>query len=156
MVGNVWEHLDYHHGGLLASRVATRDTAKPPTGQPLSQQRIFWSNESSSARGRHSDLDKPKFLGHFGFQISPFSPIPKQEKPLPYCPLISVSDWVIFSSSSSFFFFNGTEVWTQGLHLEPLHQPFFVMGFFRDRVLQTICLGLASYCDRPDLCLLSS
>jgi hypothetical protein len=20
--------------------------------------------------------------------------------------------------------------WTQGLHLEPLHQPFFVMGFF--------------------------
>jgi hypothetical protein len=26
-----------------------------------------------------------------------------------------------------FFFFCGTGVWTQGLHLEPLHQPFFVM-----------------------------
>jgi hypothetical protein len=24
-----------------------------------------------------------------------------------------------------------TRVWTQGLHLEPLHQPFFMMGFFK-------------------------
>jgi hypothetical protein len=23
----------------------------------------------------------------------------------------------------------GAGVWTQGLHLEPLHQPFFMMGF---------------------------
>jgi hypothetical protein len=32
-------------------------------------------------------------------------------------------------------------VWTQSLHLEPLHQPFFVMGFFSDRVLWTISPG---------------
>jgi hypothetical protein len=39
-----------------------------------------------------------------------------------------------------FFFFLGVEggafssaVWTQGLHLEQLHQPFFVMGFFKIR-----------------------
>jgi hypothetical protein len=25
----------------------------------------------------------------------------------------------------------GTGVWTQGLHLEPLHQPFFVIVFSR-------------------------
>jgi hypothetical protein len=30
-----------------------------------------------------------------------------------------------------FFFFCSTEAWTQGLPLEPLHQPFFVMGFFK-------------------------
>jgi hypothetical protein len=30
----------------------------------------------------------------------------------------------------AFFFSCGTGVWTQGLHFEPLHQPFFVMGFF--------------------------
>jgi hypothetical protein len=29
-----------------------------------------------------------------------------------------------------FFFFCSAGVWTQGLHLEPLHQPFFVMGCF--------------------------
>jgi hypothetical protein len=28
-----------------------------------------------------------------------------------------------------FFFFYGTGVLTQGPHLEPLHQPFFVKGF---------------------------
>jgi hypothetical protein len=28
------------------------------------------------------------------------------------------------------FFFFSAGIWTQGLHLEPLHQPFFVMGFF--------------------------
>jgi hypothetical protein len=28
------------------------------------------------------------------------------------------------------FFFYGTEVWTEGLHLESLYQPFIVMGFF--------------------------
>jgi hypothetical protein len=30
-----------------------------------------------------------------------------------------------------FFFFSATGAWTQGLHLEPLHQPFFVKGFFK-------------------------
>jgi hypothetical protein len=43
------------------------------------------------------------------------------------------------------FFFCGTGVWTQGLHLEPLHQPFlwFVLFclFFQDRVFWTICPG---------------
>jgi hypothetical protein len=29
-----------------------------------------------------------------------------------------------------FFFFCSTCVWTQGLHLEPFHQPFFMKGFF--------------------------
>jgi hypothetical protein len=31
---------------------------------------------------------------------------------------------------SLFFFFCSVGVWTQGLHLEPLHQPFFVKVFF--------------------------
>jgi hypothetical protein len=39
------------------------------------------------------------------------------------------------------FFFYGAGIWTQGLHLEPLHQPFIVMSFFWDRVSWTICLG---------------
>jgi hypothetical protein len=34
-----------------------------------------------------------------------------------------------------------TGVWTQGLHLEPLYQPFSVMVFFWDRVLRTIHPG---------------
>jgi hypothetical protein len=38
-----------------------------------------------------------------------------------------------------FGFFCSTRVWTQVLHLEPLHQPFFVMSFFQDRVSLTIC-----------------
>jgi hypothetical protein len=29
-----------------------------------------------------------------------------------------------------FFFFCGIEAWTQGLHLEPLHQPFLSDGVF--------------------------
>jgi hypothetical protein len=28
------------------------------------------------------------------------------------------------------FFFCNSQVWIQGLHLEPLYQPFFVMVFF--------------------------
>jgi hypothetical protein len=28
-------------------------------------------------------------------------------------------------------FFCGTEVWSQGLHLKPLHQSFFEMGFLK-------------------------
>jgi hypothetical protein len=41
----------------------------------------------------------------------------------------------------SFFVFWSIGVWAQGLHLEPLHQPFFVMGIFQDRVSWTIPLG---------------
>jgi hypothetical protein len=40
------------------------------------------------------------------------------------------------------FFSFSMGVWTQGLHLEPLHQPFFVFFFFFwDRVSWTICPG---------------
>jgi hypothetical protein len=49
------------------------------------------------------------------------------------------------------FCFFGTGTWTQGLHLEPLHQPFFVMGIFKIGSRR-----LASNLDPPDLCLLSS
>jgi hypothetical protein len=37
--------------------------------------------------------------------------------------------------------FCGSGAWTQGLHLRPLHQPIFVMGFFQDRVSWTVCPG---------------
>jgi hypothetical protein len=56
-----------------------------------------------------------------------------------------------------FFFIFSTGVWTQDLHLEPLHQSFFCDGFFFwDRVSQNYFPGLASSHDPPDLCLLSS
>jgi hypothetical protein len=47
--------------------------------------------------------------------------------------------WQKMNLNLIFFFFCSTGVWTQGLHLEPLHQPFFVMRFFWHRVSQTIC-----------------
>jgi hypothetical protein len=43
-----------------------------------------------------------------------------------------------------FFFFYSTGVWTQGLHLEPLHQPFCVCVwwvFFKIGSLETVCPG---------------
>jgi hypothetical protein len=45
-----------------------------------------------------------------------------------------------------FYFWGSTGVWTSTcyagtLPLQPLPQPFFVLGFFQDKVLQTICLG---------------
>jgi hypothetical protein len=39
------------------------------------------------------------------------------------------------------FFFHGAGVWTQGLHLEPLHQLLFVVDYFQDRVSGTVCMG---------------
>jgi hypothetical protein len=36
-------------------------------------------------------------------------------------------------------FFFGTGVWTQGLYLEPYHQPFFVMGFFEIGSCKLFC-----------------
>jgi hypothetical protein len=53
-------------------------------------------------------------------------------------------------------FFGSTGAWTQGLHLEPLHQPFFCDEFFSDRVSWTIWFGLASNQDPLDCSLLSS
>jgi hypothetical protein len=40
-----------------------------------------------------------------------------------------------------FIYFCNPGAWTQGLHLEPLWQSFFCVGFFQDRVLWIICLG---------------
>jgi hypothetical protein len=40
-----------------------------------------------------------------------------------------------------FFFFCSTGVWTQDLHLEPLHQPYFCEGFFEIGSHRTICQG---------------
>jgi hypothetical protein len=39
------------------------------------------------------------------------------------------------------FIFCSTGAWTQGLHREPLHQPFFETRLFGDRVSWTICPG---------------
>jgi hypothetical protein len=38
-----------------------------------------------------------------------------------------------------FSFFGGTGDWTQGLHLELLHQPYFYESFFEIRSCRTIC-----------------
>jgi hypothetical protein len=54
-----------------------------------------------------------------------------------------------------FICFWGTGVWTQGLHLEPLHQPFFEMVFLEIGSLELFA-RLASNHNPPDLCLLSS
>jgi hypothetical protein len=40
-----------------------------------------------------------------------------------------------------FSFFSGTGACTQGLHFKPLHQPYFCIRYFWDRVLWTICWG---------------
>jgi hypothetical protein len=54
-----------------------------------------------------------------------------------------------------FFFFCCTGVWTQGVHLEPLHQPFCNELLLRQGL--TNCLPtLALTHESPDLCLLSS
>jgi hypothetical protein len=38
--------------------------------------------------------------------------------------------FIILSLSLSLLFLLQYWVWTQGLHLEPFHQPFFVLAFF--------------------------
>jgi hypothetical protein len=44
--------------------------------------------------------------------------------------------------SGYLFIFCGTGAWTQGLHLEPFHQPFFLWWVgFQDRILRTVFLG---------------
>jgi hypothetical protein len=48
----------------------------------------------------------------------------------------------------------GTGVWTQGLPLEPLHQP--SDGFFFKIGSHVLFAQLALSCVPPDLCLLSS
>jgi hypothetical protein len=61
--------------------------------------------------------------------------------------------WVPLSVHPDVIFF----FWQyRDLNSEPLHQPFFVMGFFEMGGLSNYLLGLALNCDLPDLCLLSS
>jgi hypothetical protein len=76
----------------------------------------------------------------------------KNPASLSFCWLEWVSTKLCSSTKQPLHFhnFSSTGTWTQGLHLQPLHQPFFVMVFFRDQV----CLALNCY--PPDFCLLSS
>jgi hypothetical protein len=60
--------------------------------------------------------------------------------------------WTMTSTSP---FVCGTMVWTQGLHLETLHQPFFVMNFFK--ITSVNYLPKLNFNSDPlDLCLLNS
>jgi hypothetical protein len=55
--------------------------------------------------------------------------------------LVSQPQLELSIGSQFLFCFSDTGAWTQGLHLKPLHQPYFV-GFFKigHRVSRTICL----------------
>jgi hypothetical protein len=55
------------------------------------------------------------------------------------------------SKEKNSFFVCGALVWTQGLHLEPLHQPYFVMCFLEMR-----CHKLFARALNHDLCFLCS
>jgi hypothetical protein len=57
---------------------------------------------------------------------------------------------------SFFFFFSVLGLEFMVFTLSHSTSTYFVMGFFGDRVSGTICQGLASNCDPPDLCFLSS
>jgi hypothetical protein len=52
------------------------------------------------------------------------------------------------------FFVCGTGALTQGLLLKTPHQPYFCEGFFEIGSLELF--GMASNCNLPDLCLLTS
>jgi hypothetical protein len=56
-------------------------------------------------------------------------------------PLPQHSDALLIYLFIYLFIYSGTGAWTQDLHFEPLHQPFFCDGYFWDRILETICLG---------------
>jgi hypothetical protein len=62
---------------------------------------------------------------------------------------------LLYLMQNKHFFLSGTGVWTQDLHLKPLHQPFFMKSFLRQGLVNYLP-GLASNWDLPDLCLLSS
>jgi hypothetical protein len=54
-----------------------------------------------------------------------------------------VNSWSIY-----WFIYCGTGFWTQGLHLESLHQPFFVKGFFEIgslKLAQTLILLISAF-----------
>jgi hypothetical protein len=54
-----------------------------------------------------------------------------------------LSLWGTFHIQIIALFFSFWQYWclNSDLHLEPLHQPFFVLGFFQDRVSRTIFQG---------------
>jgi hypothetical protein len=60
---------------------------------------------------------------------APYSPFPHLF-PLPdiYFLCLFFENLFLFAL---FFWGGGTGAWTQGLHLEPFHQPFFVLGFLK-------------------------
>jgi hypothetical protein len=74
--------------------------------------------------------------------------------------LLLPHDLLLLYTFLLFFFFCGSEIWTQGLHFEPLHQPFFcacVMGFSRYSLMNYlprlasnhILLGSSDYRHEP-------
>jgi hypothetical protein len=68
-----------------------------------------------------------KFMTQGGFSCQKYSQLCSR-----YNYTLTIQLWVFFFS---------TGIWTQGLHLEPLYQPFFCDEFFWDRVSRTICLS---------------
>jgi hypothetical protein len=84
-------------------------------------------------------------------------PFSRNELLLKYCFFIFILP--LWKKATMYFFFFqclfnlfscSTGVWTQGLHLEPLCQLFFVIGFFWNRVSWTICPDS----NPSDLCLM--
>jgi hypothetical protein len=76
----------------------------------------------------------------------------------PYLCLLSSWDYrheLLFLASWCIIIIIDTGAWTQGLYLEPLHQPFFVMGFFDLGSLKLFAI-VTLKSNLPDLCLLSS
>jgi hypothetical protein len=55
-----------------------------------------------------------------------------------------------------FFLFFSIGAWTQGVHLQPLHQPYVFCEEFLKMESHKLFPGLALSCNPPDLCLLSS
>jgi hypothetical protein len=63
--------------------------------------------------------------------------------PISWCPpsWLLACDNCLGAELFFFFFFCRLRVWSQGLYLKPLQQPFLVMSFFQEKVLRTISLG---------------
>jgi hypothetical protein len=61
------------------------------------------------------------WLNFEGIILSEISQSPKEQ---------ILQDFIYMRSLVTLFFFFSTGAWTQHLHLEPLHQPYFCEGFF--------------------------
>jgi hypothetical protein len=70
---------------------------------------------------------------------------------------LSDEDWHQYAcvTISCLVLFCSTGTWTQGLHFEPLHQPFFVLCIL-EIGSHALFARLASNLNPPDVCLLSS